>query len=57
MLLSEALQRAAGNADNYPCQTLALGLSADMLMQEWALNRQASATQLLGEMARICRGL
>lgn len=52
----EAFQRAAERANRYPCQTRALGLGADMLMQAEAEDRSASASALLAEIDRDCSG-
>ncbi|QEY31047.1 hypothetical protein EVJ50_01055 [Synechococcus sp. RSCCF101] len=53
----EALQRAAERASRYPCQTQALGLGADMLMQAEQVDRRASTSELLRSLQRECGGL
>ena len=57
LLRAEALQRRAGAQSNYPCQTLLLGLQADVLMSQLRAGRGDDAVIMLEEVSNSCRGL
>ena len=51
---AESLQRIAAMKKNYSCQTLALGLGADLIMSQNREGRGQEALQLLEEVNKIC---
>ena len=57
LLQSEALQRRAGAKKNYPCQTLVIGLGADLIMSELHEGRGLAAVEMLEDVNELCRGL
>ncbi len=57
LLRAEALQRRAGSQSNYACQTLLLGLQADVIMSQLQAGRGDDALILLEEASNSCRGL
>ena len=57
LLRAEALQRRAGAQSNYPCQTLLLGLQADVIMSQLRSGRGDDAVIMLEEVSNSCRGL
>ena len=57
LLEAEALQRRASNSSAYPCQTLLLGVQADLVMQQLKAGRGAQAVADLQAATRGCTGL
>jgi len=57
LLTAESLQRRAAAADRNSCQSLALGLQADVVMVQLKAGRGEPALEGLGELQRECRGL
>ena len=57
LLLTEMLQRRAGAQDRYPCQTLLLGLQAEVVMAQLAVARGEKAFETLRESEQLCSGL
>ena len=57
LLRAEALQRRAGAQSNFPCQTLLLGLQADVIMSQLRAGRGEDAVIMLEEVSNSCRGL
>ena len=57
LLEAEALQRRASARSAYPCQTLLLGVQADLVMQQLKAGRGAQAVADLHAAARGCAGL
>ncbi len=57
LTFSEALQRQAGNKGNYPCQTSALGLGADLIMASKKREINFSQVQMLEEVRFNCKGI
>ncbi len=51
---AETLQRVAAMKKNYSCQTLALGLGADLIMSQHREGRGDAAFQLLEDVNRTC---
>jgi hypothetical protein len=51
------LQRRAGAQDDYSCQTLLLGLEADVIMSQLQAGRGDDALDLLDEVNKVCQGL
>ena len=54
---AEQLQRSAAVQEFYPCQTLLLGLQADVIMQQLGHGRADRAQADLQTIARGCTGL
>ena len=54
---AEALQRRASASSAYPCQTLLLGVQADLVMQQLKAGRGTQAVADLQAATRICAGL
>ena len=54
---AEELQRQASSQEFYRCQTLLLGLQADLILQQLGQGRQGSAVADLAEIRRDCTGL
>ena len=57
LLAAEALQRRASARSAYPCQTLLLGVQADLVMQQLQAGRGARAVADLQVATRGCAGL
>ena len=57
LLEAEALQRRASGISAYPCQTLLLGVQADLVMQQLQAGRGAQAVSDLQAATRGCTGL
>ncbi len=57
LLEAEALQRRASARSAYSCQTLLLGVQADLVMQQLNAGRGAQAVVDLHAAARGCAGL
>ena len=51
------MQRRAADRELYPCQTLLLGLQAEVVMAQLAEQRGEKALQTLREAERLCTGL
>ena len=56
LVQAEALARRASARGAYPCQTLLLGLQADVIMQQLGDGRGARAVDAVGATARGCAG-
>ena len=54
---AEALQQQASASSAYPCQTLLLGVQADLVMQQLRAGRGAEAIADLQAATRGCAGL
>ena len=54
---AEVLQRLASNRQAYPCQTLLLGVQADLILQQLGDGRGDRAISDLKEARRGCPGL
>ena len=54
---AEVLQERAAARSAYPCQTLLLGLQADLIMQQLGHGRGEQALADLGAAVRGCAGL
>ena len=57
LIEAEALQRLASARSAYPCQTLLLGVQADLVMQQLEAGRGAQAVADLQAATRGCAGL
>ena len=57
LVMAETLQRSASSREAFPCQTLLLGLQADLIMQQLGEGRGASALNDLQATIRGCAGL
>ena len=57
LLRTETLQRRAGAQNRYPCQTLLLGLQAEVVMVQLAVARGEKAFETLRESEQLCSGL
>ena len=57
LVLTEALQRRAADRQFYPCQSLLLGLQAEVVMVQLAEQRGQKAFETLGDSERLCAGL
>ena len=57
VLLAETLQRRASARNAFPCQTLLLGLQADMIMQQLGAGRGEQAIADVSAAGRGCVGL
>ena len=57
LIQAEALARRASARSAYPCQTLLLGLQADVIMQQLGDGRGIKAVEAVGATARGCAGL
>ena len=55
--MAETLQRRASAREAFPCQTLLLGLQADLIMQQLGEGRGAIALNDLQATIRGCAGL
>ena len=54
---AETLQRLATAREAYPCQTLLLGLQADLILQQLGQGRADRAVADFAEIRRGCTGL
>ena len=54
---AELLQQRAASREAYPCQTLLLGLQADLILQQLGSGRSDQAVDHLGSIQRGCAGL
>jgi hypothetical protein len=57
LIEAEALQQQASARSAYPCQTLLLGVQADLVMQQLQAGRGAEAIANLQAATRGCAGL
>ena len=57
LIEAEALQRQASARSAYPCQTLLLGVQADLVMEQLQAGRGAEAMADLQAATRGCAGL
>ena len=57
LIEAEALQQKASARSAYPCQTLLLGVEADLLMQQMRAGRGAEAMADMQAATRGCAGL
>ena len=57
LIEAEALQQQASARSSYPCQTLLLGVQADLVMQQLRAGRGAEAIADLQVATRGCAGL
>ena len=55
--MAETLQRSASSREAFPCQTLLLGLQADLIMQQLGEGRGANALNDLQATISGCTGL
>ena len=55
--LSEALQRSAEARGNYSCQTIVLGLGAELLLAQLNKGRKKIALETLQDVNNLCDGL
>ena len=57
LVLTEAMQRLAADRERYPCQTMLLGLQAEVLMIQLAEQRGQKVFETLRDSERLCAGL
>ena len=57
LIQAEALARRAAARSAFPCQTLLLGVQADLIMQQLGDGRGPEAVQDLSAAGRGCAGL
>ena len=57
LLQAEALQQRAADRDRYPCQSMVLGLQADVVMVQLRQGRGARALETLAAVRQRCSGL
>ena len=57
LVLTEAMQRLAGDRELYPCQTMLLGLQAEVVMMQLAEQRGQKVFETLRDSERLCSGL
>ena len=57
LLQAEALQQRAADGDRYPCQTMVLGLQADVGMVQLRQGRGAGALETWAAVRQRCSGL
>tara|TARA_B100001094_G_scaffold61530_1_gene57267 strand:- start:66 stop:464 length:399 start_codon:yes stop_codon:yes gene_type:complete len=57
LVLIEAMQRRAADRELYPCQTLLLGLQAEVVMVQLAEQRGQKAFETLRDSERLCARL
>jgi len=57
LILTDDLQRKAGEVQNYSCQTLALGLGSDLILTRLEGGRGEEAFEILREVNMTCRNL
>ncbi|WP_244282280.1 hypothetical protein [Synechococcus sp. UW140] len=57
LVQSEDLQQQAADQDRYPCQSMVLGLQADVVMVQLQAGRGKLAYETLDAVGQRCRGL
>jgi hypothetical protein len=57
LLQAEALQQRAADRDRYPCQSMVLGLQADVVMVQLRQGRGAGALETWAAVRQRCSGL
>ena len=57
LVLTEAMQVQAADRELYPCQTLLLGLQAEVVMVQLGKQRIDGAMTTVRESERVCAGL
>ena len=57
LVLTEAMQRLAADRERYSCQTMLLGLQAEVLMIQLAEQRGQKVFETLRDSERLCAGL
>ena len=57
LTLIEALQRRAAARERYPCQTLLLGLQAEVVMVQWSEGRGEKSRNTMQASELLCAGL
>ena len=57
LMLTEALQRRAAEREIYPCQTMLLGLQAEVVMAQLGEQRGDQALITMQDSERVCSGL
>ena len=57
LVLTEAMQSRAADRELYPCQTLLLGLQAEVVMVQLAEQRGQKVFETLRDSERLCAGL
>ena len=57
LLQSEALQQRAADQDRYPCQSMVLGVQAEVVMVQLQAGRGKLAYETLNAVRQRCRGL
>lgn len=57
LLQAEALQQRAADQDRYPCQTMVLGLQADVVMVQLRQGRGVQAPAAMAPVRQRCTGL
>lgn len=57
LLQAEDLQRTAAYQDRYPCQSLLLGLQAEVVMVQFGAARGGEAFKTLAAVQGRCKGL
>ena len=57
LLQAEALQQRAADRDRYPCQSMVLGLQADVVMVQLRQGRGARALETWAAVRQRCSGL
>lgn len=57
LLQAEVLQRKASNQERYPCQSMLLGLQAEVVMVQLKAGRGDQANDTLAAVQRRCQGL
>ena len=55
--LSESVQRKAGDSQRYACQTMALGLGAELIIAEQHPSSFNGSLNLLEDVMKTCKGL
>jgi len=56
-MLTEAMQRRAADRQLYPCQTLLLGVQAEVVMLQLGEQRGQKVFETLRDSERLCAGL
>ncbi len=57
LMLTEAMQRRAADRQLYPCQTLLLGVQAEVVMVQLGEQRGQKVFETLRDSERLCAGL
>jgi len=57
LMLTEAMQRRAADRQLYPCQTLLLGVQAEVVMLQLGEQRGQKVFETLRDSERLCAGL